>query len=684
MGRFRTTGRAALLAGASLLATAGAAAAQGVDQAQAAQLSLDRIVVSAGAEKVAADTPQAVTVLDQEDIDQTQASTMSEIIEGVPGVSAMGGVSALGQGFNIRGLGTGLADSDSRILMQIDGATKFFEQYRMGAFFSEPELYKRAEVLRGPASSTLYRAGALAGVVNFTTKDASDFLAGDDRFALRLKAGYETNANGRLGSAILALRPLDNLDLLAAYNAREADHYENGDGEEVVPSNVTSSSWLLKARYYVGGDRGHNLWASYQNWLSDSTQIYDQSEGFGTTPVRRKVDDTTATFGYENDFGGSNLFDLKAQVSYVDSTVEQRETTFLSGVTYSEFSYRTWQGRLENATRFDWGEDWTGFLTVGVQASRQERRNPRVTTSGSVNHGATTHPEGDMTKYGAFAQLELMWTERLTVIPGVRYDRTRLEPGLGVTTTQVVEDDAVSPKIAAIFAVNDHLSVFGSVAHTARLPVLDEIYSRTSATASNFALNLEPEESDNYEFGVSLAFDGLIARGDALRVKTTAYRNDVSNLIVRGASTSPYFINIGESRFQGVEIEAEYASRGLFVRAGLSFPEGENRTTGVPLNTIAADELDLTVGYRFDDLNLTAGWRGEFAADQDEVSTASERTAGYGVHNIFLTWKPQAGALDGLEVRAAVDNLFDKAFRRHLAALDAEGRTFKLTLAKTF
>ena len=31
-----------------------------------------------------------------------------------------------------------------------------------------------------------------------------------------------------------------------------------------------------------------------------------------------------------------------------------------------------------------------------------------------------------------------------------------------------------------------------------------------------------------------------------------------------------------------------------------------------------------------------------------------------------------------------IDNLFDKQFRRHLSSLDAEGRTFKLTLARTF
>jgi len=193
--------RSGLLAGASVLLLAGTAQAQARDDSAAAQLSLGRIVVSAGAEKVAIDTPQAVTALDQDDIDDAQATTMGDLLEAIPGVSVVGGVSALGQGFNIRGMGTGLADSDSRILTQIDGVTKFYEQYRMGALFSEPDLYKRVEVLRGPASSTLYGAGALAGAVNFTTKDASDFLKDGDRFAVRLSAGYESNNDGVFGTA---------------------------------------------------------------------------------------------------------------------------------------------------------------------------------------------------------------------------------------------------------------------------------------------------------------------------------------------------------------------------------------------------------------------------------------------------------------------------------------------------
>ena len=677
--------RAALLAGASSLLIAGAAQAQGAPaKDEAAQLSLGKIVVSAGAEKVAIDTPQAVTALDQDDIDQVQATTMGDLLEAIPGVSAVGGVSALGQGFNIRGLGTGLADSDSRILMQVDGVAKFFEQYRMGSFFSEPELYKRVEVLRGPASSTLYGAGALAGVVNFTTKDAADFLVGDDTFALRLRGGYETNSGGKFGSAIAAGKVGD-LDLLAMVNARNADHYKSGDGKAVIPSNASASSYLLKGKYYIGGEKGHTVWASYQNWLSDSTQVYDQAEAFGTTPVRRKVDDITGVLGYENDFGGSKVLDLKAQVSYADSAVEQRETTFLPGLVYSEFSYRTWQGRLENTSRFTWGDDWAGFMFVGVQASRQERRNPRTNAAGTTAPGGPTHPEGDMDKYGVFAQAELIWSDKLTLIPGVRVDKTKLTPGGGIgAVAKPVADSAASPKLAAMYAFNDHVSVFGSVAHTVRMPVLDEIYSRTNAAATNVSLNLKPEESDNIEGGFTLSFDHVAAQGDAVRIKTTAFRNDVANLITRGTPSSSYFINVGRSRFKGVEVEAEYASRWVFARAGLSHIEGENRVTGLPLNTIPADELDLTLGYNFRDLGVSAGWRGEFAAEQDEVTTATLRTGGYGVHNLFLTWKPRVGALAGLDMRLAVDNLFDKQFRRHLNALDAEGRTFKVALARSF
>ncbi len=681
--------RGLLLAGVANLALAGLAHGQTAETSEeatttatASKLSLGKVVVSAGQEKVAIDTPQAVTTIDQEAIDNAQASTIGDLLAGIPGVNTMGGVGALGQGFNIRGMGTGLADSDSRILMQIDGVTKFYEQYRMGSFFSDPELYKRVEVLRGPASSTLYGAGALAGVVNFTSKDAGDFLKDGDRFAVRLRGGVESNANARFGSGILALKPTANTELLGMYTSRRSDNYENGDGVEVAASEASSDSYLIKGRYFIGGAKGHNVWASYQNWKNDSTQIYDQSEALATTPVRRKTTDDTAVIGYNNDFGGSDLFDVAAQVSYANTKVNQTDTTFLSGVLESEFSYKTLQARTQNVSKFSLGGDNVAFLTVGAQAYKQERRNPRRTATGT-NHGAATHPEGDMEKYGLFAQGEVV-LGKLTLIPGVRVDWTKLQPGEGVTTTTVVKDNGVSPKIAALYSLTEWASVFGSVAHTVRMPVLDEIYSRTATASTNYSLNLKPEESDNIEVGGTLQFRDLFGQGDQFRFKTTVFRNDVKNLITRGTSTSSYFVNVGEARYSGVEVEAEYGAKQFFARGSVSVIDGENRLTGAYLNTIPADTLNLTLGYVFPTQNLTAGWRGEFADAQNHVTSTSLATPGYAVHNLFVTWKPQDGLLQGLEVQAGVDNLFDKTFQRHLLSLDAEGRTFKLTLGKTF
>src|SRR5690606_1715847 len=163
---------------------------------------LQRLVLGAGRAKVATETPQAVTALEQADLDDKQASTVTDLLKDIPNVSVVGGANrALGQSFNIRGIGKGESASDEgRILVNVDGVPQFFEQYRMGGFFNDPELFKRVEVLRGPASSTLYGSGALGGVINFTTKDASDYLTEDQNGALKLKGSYDSNSNGYLGS----------------------------------------------------------------------------------------------------------------------------------------------------------------------------------------------------------------------------------------------------------------------------------------------------------------------------------------------------------------------------------------------------------------------------------------------------------------------------------------------------
>ena len=689
--------KTAALFGTALAALPVQAWAQEKEVETTTQFPLDRLVISAGTEKVAIDTPQAVTSLDQEDIDQTQATTIGDLLEGMPGVNVQGGVSQLGQGFNIRGMGTAIGDSDTRILMNVEGVTKFYEQYRMGAFFSEPELYKRVEVLRGPASSTLYGAGALAGVVNFTTKDASDFLKNGDPLAIRLKGAYETNADAYTLSGIVAVQPTEGVELLGSYNHRRSDDYKSGNGDTVPASATKSDSWLVKGRVSIGGNKKHAIWASYQDWISDAPQVYDQvSAATGNSLMRRRVHDKTAVLGYVNDFNGSKLFNVEAQLAYSLSKVHQTETTFLgANLEYSDFSYESWQGKLQNTSQFDLGGDWTTFLILGAQWSEQKRRNPRVAFSGTVTPGAGTHPEGDMTRYGLFGQLEIVWSDKLTIMPGVRIDWTDLKPGEtvvgGTTLTDHVKDSAISPKIAALYNFTDWFGLFGSVARTVRMPNVDEVFTRSATRPNN--PDLRPEKSDNYEIGFTLSFDGMLGRGDRFRAKTTLFQNDVKDLIVNVSAPTgtPYFQNINRSRFKGVELEAEYGIGGFFARGNMSFINGKNRLTGEYLNTIPANDYRLTLGYADAASGLSGGWTGEFAERQDKVTQGAFSSAGsgvptpgYSIHNLFLTFKPQNGPAKGFEFRVAVDNLFDKQYRRHLSSLAAEGRNVKFTIASTF
>ena len=689
--------RLPLLLGTAMIVMPGVALAQNdADAPETTRMALDRLVISAGVEKVAIDTPQAVSSLDQEDIDQLQATTIGDLLEGMPGVNVQGGVGQLGQGFNIRGMGTAIGDSDNRILLNVDGVTKFYEQYRMGALFTEPELYKRVEVLRGPASSTLYGAGALAGVVNFTTKDASDFLTPGDPLAVRLKAATETNAQAHTLSGIVAVQPTEGVELLGSYNYRRTDDYKNGDGDTVAASATKSDSWLVKGRVAIGGNSKHAIWASYQDWLSDAPQVYDQvSAATGNSLMRRRVHDKTAVLGYVNDFNGSNLFNIEAQAAYSLSKVHQTETSFLGPLAYSDFTYESWQAKVQNSSRFDMGGDWTTFLILGGQWSTQERRNPRVGLSGTVTPGAGTHPEGDMDRYGLFGQLEIVWSDKLTIMPGVRVDWTKLKPGAtvvgGTRLTGEVKDSGVSPKFAALYNVTPWFGLFGSIARTVRMPNVDEIFTRSATRPNN--PDLLPEKSDNVEAGFTLSFDGLLGKADRFRSKTTLFRNDVKDLIVNvaGPAGTPYFQNVNRSRFKGLEVEAEYGIGGFFARGNASFIDGKDRLTGNYLNTIPANDYRLTLGYADAETGLSGGWTGEFAERQDQVTTGPFSSAGsglptpgYSVHNLFFAFKPQSGPAQGFEFRFAVDNIFDKQYRRHLSALDAEGQSFRFTVANTF
>jgi hemoglobin/transferrin/lactoferrin receptor protein len=712
---------AVLLGGAAMSILFGSQAvwAQEVEQATGQQVvneadkkgrvtPLQRIVVGAGQEKVAVDTPSAVTVLDQSDIDSVQPETIAEIIRAIPGVNVTGSDRLLGQSFNIRGIGAPENSGDGgRIIVNVDGAQKFYEQYRMGSFFSEPELYKRVEVLRGPAFSTLYGSGALGGVVNFETKDASDFIADGQNGALRLKGSWNSNGDGYLGSSVLAQRMGENAEFLLTGNYRASDPYTSGDGDEVIGTNFEAWSGLAKGTFKVG-DEG-TLRLSYQQWDSD---LEDQELSQTSTAaffglIDRHVIDRTAIASYENPFSDNDMLDVKISASYSDTSNEQRDADLRAAcspgsfavVCDSDYAFETWQFNGQNT--MEWaGDSWTNHLTIGSQTTYQTRVADAFFNDGG-QFPVTFHPEGTDLKTGIFVQNEFVWDERLTIIPGMRADWHRLTPESELDHPST-DDTAFSPKIAALYKINDTLSVFGSIAHTERFPTIDEVFS-TASSASTFlpSLDLEKEKSNNFEAGLALSGFDLVQAGDSGQLKVTSFYNDVKDLIalnrplLPGFNDKPGFINIDNAELYGFEVESAYDADYVFANASYSYVVGKNKDTDTYLTTVAPHELAFTLGGKVPDYAITFGWTARIVAgprdserDRDSPPPSDPNSTrfaeAFDVHNIFLTWKPQDGQFAGWEAEAGVDNLFDRQYKEFLMNDDAKGRTFKVSLAKQF
>lgn len=666
---------------------------------------LQRVVIGAGREKVAIDTPQAVSVVEQEEIDEAQPQTVGEVLRRVPGVNVSGSERATGQTFNIRGIGAPeSANEEGRIIVTVDGAQKYYEQYRMGGFFSDPELYKKVEVLRGPASSTLYGSGALGGVINFTTKDASDFIAQGDTGALRLKGAFNSNRNGWLGSAIFAQRLNENAEFLLTGNYRRADSYVTGDGSEIRSSDFAAWSGLAKGTFRVG-DEG-TLRLSYQQWDSDADdQDYAQ---VGTEPlfgtVDRHVVDKTAVVSYENPFSDNDLIDLKISASFSDTTVDQTDAgnpdfglTCATSTVFcdAEYGYQTWQFNAQNTSEWR-GANWENFLTYGWQTSYQIRSATAFDLSGApIAYGH--HPEGTDLKTGLFVQNEFIWNDRLTLIPGLRLDYRKLSPDSSTTLAEESDDVAFSPKIAALYKFNDTFSIFGSVAHTERFPTLDETFSTPYPS-----LDLTKEKSNNFEAGFAVSAFDLIQDGDGVQLKTTGFYNDITDLIYRQCSSASsclaggydtQYVNLRSADIYGVEIEAAYDSDFVFANAAYTYTIGKNTSPDATplteyLTTVAPHELKLTLGGKVPQHDLRFGWNARFVAGpQDSLREDSDATSGryssaFDVHDIFVAWTPKEGAMRGWEVHGGIDNLFDRQYKEFLMNDPAKGRTFKLSLAK--
>jgi outer membrane receptor protein involved in Fe transport len=139
--------------------------------------------------------PQAVTVITREQIEQSGATSLSEVLRFVPGINAR--MTPMGSQMGIRSFGP--TPFSERVLFLIDGTP--YNSPDKGGYPGHPayedffplEAIKRIEVIKGPGSS-LYGYNAFFGVINIITDNF--IVGGKGTNNLIAKGGSRSSGTG--------------------------------------------------------------------------------------------------------------------------------------------------------------------------------------------------------------------------------------------------------------------------------------------------------------------------------------------------------------------------------------------------------------------------------------------------------------------------------------------------------
>ncbi|SLN46409.1 TonB-dependent heme receptor A precursor [Falsiruegeria litorea R37] len=672
--------RAVLIGSASCLSlVAGLAAAQ--ETAEDDEF-LGTIELGESKREIQTDTATAVTNIDQTEIDDRQAGTVAELIDSVPGVNLVNGSTPQGSGINIRGFGAnGTFGTDQKVLILVDGATTGAEElYRIGnQLFTDPQLYKSVSVIRGTVGSFEYGSGVVGGVVQLETKDASDFTGGEVGFKFRQTFEGASNGDGFTSSSILAWQPSENWEFLLNYTHRQQDDQKDGNGNVIANSAFKLPSVLVKGKYTFGTNDDHSITLSYNNSSSQERDVpYDT---FATTGgsfgnVDRDIETKVAVLRYDYRPVGNDLVDLQVNLSYSDQKIDSSYVTGSSSLEGSSFfpsiraladadhRYETTKLTVKNTSYFQTGEV-AHDLRVGAEVINRERLD------------APSAPGGTDRRFALFAVNQMQITDQFTLTPALRYETQDIEGNASATppANASYDNDAVMGGLSARYEFQNGIAVFGSAAYTESLPIIDDLGTPLFMT--------QPEKARTYEIGTSYTRTDMFSQGDVVRAKINLYDTNLWDVTsyVSGSPSAP----LSEITTQGVELEASYAhASGFYADFNANLTDGEEiSSTGVATRwrNTPADSARLTVGKRFGQ-TWDVSW--ELIAAKSVTDASGAVTPGYGINNLRATYVVQQGTLAGLEVRAGVENIFNKAYQPHLSTRNSPGRNFKLTLAKTF
>ena len=531
-------------------------AAKPANEGASTEFRLAPVVVTATrSERTLVDQPMSVSVVRKEQIEQTPAYSLDDVLRTVPGINLPQTASyqahPTANFISMRGLGGG--HHIVRALVMLDGVPindPFFGYVQWNRV--PMENIERVEVVRGGGSS-LWGNYAMGGVINIITRapDKKGFGAsggggsyntyrgdGFADFVLSDEIKVRANVNAWGTGGFNQIQP--------AYGPIYTPTSFNAVNGQVTAYFTPDSTFTGNVRVNVHGNN-QTLFTPIQ---TNNQQIYDLAGS--ATKKFGGVDLTVTAFHEQSRFVTNNAATPFGVPTGFGEYLQNQHTTPV----YSTGGSAQFSGQVNDIVR---------LVTLGVDAQRISGMDSALIYNQS---GAVTQNYfggGKQQFVGIFGQVDVFPVKNVEVLLSGRFQTFNnfdgfdgAPGGIGVAPTTTAT--SFDPRLSALWMVTPNLGLRTAAYSAFRAPSLDNLYRSFSVPFGIFLPNaqLVPEKLQGIEGGFDASWGPLSAQ-------FTAYYQEVTNLITTrnlgpGQLPAGYFfgtqnINAGKAIVQGFEAQ---------------------------------------------------------------------------------------------------------------------------------
>lgn len=440
-------------------------------QTNSKKRTADTMVVTAtGNERSSFEAPMMVTVVEADTPTSETATSATDMLRNIPGLTVTGSGRVNGQDVTLRGYGK------QGVLTLVDGIRQGTDTGHLNSTFLDPALVKRVEIVRGP-SALLYGSGALGGVISYETVDATDLLLPGQNSGYRVYSAAATGDHS-FGLGASAFGRTDDVDGILSFGTRDIGNIRQSDGFN-APNDETISNVLAKGTWRI--DQIQSLSANLRYYNNSALEPKNpQTSAASSTNLMtdRSTIQRDAQLKYNIKPLDQEWLNATAQVYYSEVEINARP----QGTPEEGRKQTTKGGKLENRTRLFTDSFASHLLTYGTEAYKQEQTPGGATES---------FPQADIRFGSGWLQDEITLRDLpVSILAGTRYDNYR-----GSSEGYAdVDADKWSSRGAVSVTPTDWLMLFGSYAQAFRAPTMGEMYN----DSKHFSMNIMGNTLTNY------------------------------------------------------------------------------------------------------------------------------------------------------------------------------------------